>query len=347
MNFSSREGRSTSPSTRFTSWRLIAALLAIALTAAACGSDASTATATEAEPEAAAETEAETEDDAIEDETESVEGVRTLRIGAIPDQEPERLQRTYDLLADYLEEEIPNLEVEYVPVTEYSSAVTGFSVGDFDAVWFGGLTGTQARLEVEGSTAILQRDIDEDFTSVFIARADSGIEPFASVDGLADIAGRSFTFGSESSTSGRLMPQAFLNEAGIDPLTDFAGQPGFSGSHDATIEVVTAGSFEVGALNSQVWDARLEEGVIDTDEVIEIFRTPEFFDYHWLAQPDLDVRLGDGFTDELADAFLNLDVDDSDQGAILELFGAGSFVVTENDNYETIELVARDSGLIR
>ena len=334
----------TSPK-KVASWRLIASLLALVLVAAACGSDSSTEQASAPETEIAEES-IESED-SVESADEATSAVRTLNLGAIPDQEPERLQRTYDLLATYLESEIDNLEVQYVPVTEYSSAVTGFSTGDLDAVWFGGLTGVQARLEVEGSNAILQRDIDEDFTSVFIARADSGIEPFNSVDGLQAIVGRSFTFGSESSTSGRLMPQAFLNDAGIDPAADFTGQPGFSGSHDATIEVVTAGSFEVGALNSQVWDARVEEGAVDTSEVIEIFRTPTFFDYHWVAQPDLDVRLGEGFTDELTMAFLALDESDPDHAAILELFGAGSFVVTENDNYESIELVGRDSGLIR
>ena len=336
-------------SNRVASWRLVAAFLAIALTAAACSSSSTTTAEAAGADELTADVESSEPVEEVEPEVEEVtDGVtQTLRIGAIPDQEPERLQRTYDLLADYLEEEIPGLAVEYVPVTEYSSAVTGFSVGDLDAVWFGGLTGVQARLEVEGSNAILQRDIDEDFTSVFIARADSGIEPFGAVDGLQALAGRSFTFGSESSTSGRLMPQAFLNDAGIDPANDFAGQPGFSGSHDATIEVVTAGSFEVGALNSQVWDARVEEGVVDTSEVIEIFRTPEFFDYHWVAQPDLDLRIGEGFTEDLTEAFIDLDATNPDHAEILELFGAGSFIVTENDNYEAIELVGRDSGLIR
>ena len=320
---------------RVRSWRAIALVLSFSLLAVACGSSSDSATGP---PEESAD---EFVDDSSGAET------RVLRVGAIPDQEPERLQRTYDLLATYLEEEIDGLSVEYVPVTEYSSAVTGFSVGDLDAVWFGGLTGVQARLEVEGSNAIAQRDIDEEFTSVFIARADSGIEPLNRTPDLASLAGRSFTFGSESSTSGRLMPQSFLNDAGIDPATDFAGQPGFSGSHDATIEVVTAGSFEVGVLNSQVWDARVAEGAVDTDEVIEIFRTEPFFDYHWLAQPDLDDRLGGGFTGELTDALLGLDASDPDQAEVLELFGAGSFVLTENDNYQAIELVGRDSGLIR
>ncbi|MCB0990579.1 MAG: PhnD/SsuA/transferrin family substrate-binding protein, partial [Acidimicrobiales bacterium] len=133
----------------------------------------------------------------------------TLTIGAIPDQEPERLQRTYGLLSDYLAAEL-GVDVEYVPVTDYAGAVAGFRVGDLDAVWFGGLTGVQARLEVDGAVAVAQRDIDERFTSVFIAGADTGITPFDDVSGLSAVAGRSFTFGSESSTSGRLMPQSFL-----------------------------------------------------------------------------------------------------------------------------------------
>ncbi|MEO1057957.1 MAG: PhnD/SsuA/transferrin family substrate-binding protein, partial [Actinomycetota bacterium] len=79
---------------------LTAMVAAFTIFAAACGSDSSS-------------------DEAGEPET-------VLRIGAIPDQEPERLQRTYDLLSDYLEAELDGVEVEYVPVTEYSAAVTGF-----------------------------------------------------------------------------------------------------------------------------------------------------------------------------------------------------------------------------
>ena len=105
----------------------------------------------------------------------------TLTIGAIPDQEPERLQRTYGLLSDYLAAEL-GVDVEYVPVTDYAGAVAGFRVGDLDAVWFGGLTGVQARLEVDGAVAVAQRDIDERFTSVFIAGADTGITPFDDVE---------------------------------------------------------------------------------------------------------------------------------------------------------------------
>ena len=71
---------------------------------------------------------------------------------------------------------------------------------------------------------------------------------------LEDLKGKSFTFGSESSTSGHLMPRYFLTEAGIDPNTDFNGKPNFSGSHDTTYKLVESGAFKAGALNVSVWE---------------------------------------------------------------------------------------------
>ena len=317
---------------QFASWRtLLTALVSLTVILSACGGD-DDSSATDSTGETAGES---------TDQSGAV-----LRIGAIPDQEPERLQRTYGLLSDYLSTEL-GVDVEYVPVTDYSGAVTAFRVGDLDAVWFGGLTGVQARLEVEGARAIAQRDIDATFTSVFIANTDTGIDPIADVAGLAVLEGHSLTFGSESSTSGRLMPQSFLNEAGLKLDGSFAGAPGFSGSHDATIELVSAGTFEVGALNSQVWDGRLAEGAVDEEKVVEIFRTPSYYDYHWVVQPDLDARLGDGFGNRLVESLTSLDSADTAQAEILDLFGAGSFIVTSNDNYDAIEAVGRDADLIR
>ena len=99
-------------------------------------------------------------------------------------------------------------------MTDYAAAVTAFKVGDLDLVWFGGLTGVQARLQVPGAQAIVQRDIDESFHSIFIANTASGLEPIDDISGLKSLMGKTFTFGSESSTSGRLMPQFFFKRSG-------------------------------------------------------------------------------------------------------------------------------------
>ena len=268
-----------------------------------------------------------------------------LVAGAIPDRDPEILQRQYSLLTDYLEETLA-VPVEYRPVTDYAAAVTAFRVGDLDLVWFGGLTGVQARLQVPGAEAIAQRDIDAEFHSVFIANVESGIEPFEDLEDLVQLRGRRLTFGSESSTSGRLMPQYFLEQAGVS-LEEFEGEVGFSGSHDATAQLVEAGTYEVGALNEQVWQSRLAAGDVDTERVVEIWRSPAYFDYHWVIQPGLDERYGEGFSDRVRDAFLALDPEVPEQSEILGLFGAEQFIETHSENYESIEQVGRAIGKIQ
>lgn len=306
---------------------LLAGVVSLSLVAASCGEDAEPDAA---EPAQSAETSGDAETVAVEE----------ITIGAIPDQDPEKIARNYGLLADYLADEI-GVAVDFEPVTEYEAAVSAFRVGDLDLVWFGGLTGVQARLQVDGAEAIAQRDIDAEFTSVFIAGTDTGIEPVSDVDGLAELAGRSFTFGSESSTSGRLMPQSFLEQAGVS-LDDLDGEPGFSGAHDKTIALVESGTFEAGALNSQVWTSAVEDGTVDLDKVQLIFETPTYFDYHWVARPEL----GGDLDAKIVDALSKLDPSDSEQAEILEFFGAETFIATSNDNYADIETVARDSGLI-
>jgi phosphonate transport system substrate-binding protein len=263
-----------------------------------------------------------------------------LRIGAIPDQDPEILQRLHGTLADSLSAAL-DLEVEYRPVTDYAAAVSLFRTGDLDLVWFGGLTGVQARLQTRGAVPIAQRDIDEAFRSVFLVHAGTGLAPS---DDLAPLAGLRFTYGSETSTSGRLMPAYFLTEAGVDPQ-GFPGGPGFSGSHDATIALVASGSYQAGVLNEQVWDSRLGDGGITDSDLVEYARTPAYHDYHWLLGPKAVERLGADLPERLTGYFTGLTPDDDAE--VLELFGAGSFIPTEAANYDLIEQIGRDLGLVR
>ena len=197
-----------------------------------------------------------------------------FKIGAIPDQNAAEMNRSLSKLADYLSEKT-DLKVEYVPSVDYAALVTAFERGEIQLAWFGGLTGVQARNVVPEAEAIAQRPMDEEFHSVFIAGADTNI------NSLEDLKGKSFTFGSESSTSGHLMPRYYLMEAGINPEQDFDGQPNYSGSHDKTYKLIESGSFKAGALNISVWDAAVAEKKVDTSKVKVFYTTPSYYDYHW------------------------------------------------------------------
>ena len=270
----------------------------------------------------------------------------TLRIGAIPDQNPEKLNRLYGLLAKELSQKL-NVPVRYIPVSNYPASVSAFRTGGLDLVWFGGLTGVQARLQTPGAVVLAQRDIDAKFRSVFIANTKSGLQPISSLQGLLSLQGKRFSFGSESSTSGRLMPQHFLQEAGVKPSQFAGGKAGFSGSHDATIAVVQSGAYEVGALNEQVWRSNVDEGRVDPSKVAVIWRTPPYVDYHWVARPDLDERFGEGFTDRVQKALLSLTPSTERGALVLDLFGAESFIPAQNEDYNKIEAVGRQLGKIR
>jgi phosphonate transport system substrate-binding protein len=268
----------------------------------------------------------------------------SLMISAIPDQDAEKLNRLYPLLAERFTA-ATKLTVAYRPVTDYTAVVRAFEVGDIHMAWMGGLTGVQARNRVRGARAVVQRDIDRDFHSLFIANKAAGLTPFDPVEGLRTLAGHTFTFGSQTSTSGRLMPQYFMQQGGLDPAA-FKGRPGFSGSHDATIEAVASGSFEAGVVNEQVWKATQAAGKVKLSNVVVLWRTPGYADYHWLAHPDLDGTFGAGTTKSMTDMLLGLTVSNPADKTILDLFGATSFVPADNANYDQIEAVAREQGLL-
>ena len=271
---------------------------------------------------------------------------KILKVGAIPDQNQETLNKRFILFSEELSRKL-GIEVKYIPVTNYIAAVTGFRTKDLDLVWFGGLTGVQARLQTPGAIILAQRDIDKEFKSVFIINKKLEIDSISNKNGLKKLKNLRFTFGSENSTSGRLMPEYFLNNVGIQ-ISDFkGGKAGFSGSHDATIALVNSGSYDAGVLNKQVWENNLKNNPKRTKNVKLFWISPDYVDYHWLAQGDLDERFGVNFTIRLKSVILSLDNQNPEHKEILDLFNAQKFIDADANQYKKIEEIARKLKKIR
>ena len=271
---------------------------------------------------------------------------KVLKVGAIPDQNQEVLDKRFNLLSRELSKSL-SIEVKYIPVINYVAAVTAFRTKDLDLVWFGGLSGVQARLQTPNSIIIAQRDIDKEFKSVFIVNKKLKYDQISNKKELTKLKDLRFTFGSENSTSGRLMPEYFLNEVGIE-IKNFKGKrAGFSGSHDATIALVNSGAFDAGALNIQVWEKNLKNNPERTKNVNVFWITPDYQDYHWLAQGNLDNTFRKGFTKELKSAILKLDIKKQDHKKILDMFNSKKFIESEAKNYKKIEEIGRKLKKIR
>jgi phosphonate transport system substrate-binding protein len=257
-----------------------------------------------------------------------------LRVTAIPDESPTELARKAAPLMKYLEARL-GMKVEFTPVTDYAAAVEALANRKVDLAWFGGFTFVQAQVRSGGKAIpIVQREEDEKFRSVFIT-SDPAIKQ------LSDLKGKDVSFGSQSSTSGHLMPRSFLLQAGLDPDKDFH-RVAYSGAHDATIAAVAAGKVQAGALNISVWEKFVADKKVDTSKVIAFYTTPPYYDYNWTVHADMAAAL----RDKLTQALLSLSRSDAEGKDILDLQRATRFVPTRADNYKGIEAAARSAGLL-
>jgi phosphonate transport system substrate-binding protein len=259
---------------------------------------------------------------------------QVFRVTAIPDESPTELARKAAPLVKYLESKL-GMKVEFTPVTDYAASVEALVNKKVDMAWFGGFTFVQANVRSGGKIIpLVQREEDEKFKSVFITS-----DP--AINSLADLKGKDVSFGSQSSTSGHLMPRSFLLQQGINPEKDFK-RVAFSGAHDATIAAVASGKVQGGALNISVWEKFVADKKVDPTKVRVIFTTPPYFDYNWSVHADMPAAT----RQKLADALTSLTKATPEGKEILELQRATRFVPTKAENYKGIEAAARSAELL-
>lgn len=253
----------------------------------------------------------------------------TLKVSAIPDEAPTELLRKFKPLGEYLEQKL-GMKVEFVPVADYPAVVEALATDRLDMAWLGGFTFVQVHLKSPTATPLVQREQDAKFTSKFITANPE-------IKSLADLKGKTFAFGSISSTSGSLMPRYFmLKDDNIKPESYFS-RVAYSGAHDATAAWVQAGKVDAGVLNASVWDKLVASGKVDTSKVKVFATTPSYYDYNWTVRGSLDPAL----KEKIKQAFLSLDPANPADKAILDLQAASRFIETSPDNYKGIEEAAR------
>jgi len=266
----------------------------------------------------------------------SLSAQTVLRVTTIPEEAATEQTRKFGPLTKYLERTV-GMKVDFVPVNDYPAAVEALVNKQVELVWFGGFTYVQAQIRSGGKIIpIAQREEDTSFRSVFITQTNSGIKR------LTDLKGKQVSFGSQSSTSGHLMPRSFLLEAGIDPDKDFK-RVAYSGAHDATIAAVVNGRVDAAALDITVWRKFVSENKVDTTKVDVFYTTPPYFNYNWSVHADMPAPL----REKITAALLNLNMNNPEGKEILTLNRATKYIPTKPENYKGLENAGRSAGLIR
>jgi len=266
----------------------------------------------------------------------SLSAQTVLRVTTIPEEAATEQTRKFGPLTKYLERTV-GMKVDFVPVNDYPAAVEALVNKQVELVWFGGFTYVQAQIRSGGKIIpIAQREEDTSFRSVFITQTNSGIKR------LTDLKGKQVSFGSQSSTSGHLMPRSFLLEAGIDPDKDFK-RVAYSGAHDATIAAVVNGRVDAAALDITVWRKFVSENKVDTTKVDVFFTSPPFYNYNWSVHADMPAAQ----REKITAALLNLNMNNPEGKEILTLNRATKYIPTKPENYKGLENAGRSAGLIR
>jgi phosphonate transport system substrate-binding protein len=267
----------------------------------------------------------------------AVASAETFVFTAIPDQDETALRTRFNQIADYLKSKL-NVDVQYIPVKSYAAAVTAFRNNQVQLAWFGGLSGLRARNLVRGSQALAMGEEDKAFTNYFIVHSSTGLKKSSSFP--KELRGKTFTFGSKGSTSGRLMPEYFVRQNLGAPDKVFS-RVGFSGDHSRTIALVQSGAFQAGTVNPKVWHKELKAGKIDPSKVSVIWESPTYPNYNWSIRGDADKRFGAGFTQKVRQVLL-----DMQDPNLLKQFPRSAFIPAKNSDYQPLLDVGKAIGLL-
>jgi phosphonate transport system substrate-binding protein len=255
-----------------------------------------------------------------------------LRIGVLPDQDRKVLEARYAPLVEYLSHNV-GIPCELAIPSDYDELVDWFTSRKIQLAYFGGLTFVEAQARAD-AVPLVSREIDLEFRSYYLVRADNTAAT------LADLKGTRFAFGSRLSTSGHLMPRYFMQSGGLRPEQYFA-QVIYSGAHDRTAYMVRDGQVDAGVANANTIASMFKDGRLHDGDLRILGRTPPYADYVWAVRPEMPERIRIG----ILNAFLLLSPDRPNEKAILDSLDANAFLPALSTDFVRLGQIAAELSL--
>lgn len=240
-------------------YRLLFLTLSLSFFLFACNNDADESTETEAPVSTPDVTEV------AAAATQETVASRPLVLGDISDDPVRRIQRAQPL-ADYLaanltEQGIEGAVVKVAPDLE--TMIGWINNGEVD-LYFDSLYPAMIISDATGAQPILRRWRNgvAQYHTVFFARQDSGLTS------LDDLNGHMIAFDEETSTSGYMVPLAYLIEAGLSPVAKDSATTAvaedeigytFSGGDENSVQWVVSERVSVGVVDNVTYEELSEE----------------------------------------------------------------------------------------
>lgn len=235
-------------------------------------------------------------------------------------------------LTRYLTEN--DLPADFVLYSNYDALVDALDRGQVEIAWNTPLAHGQFHVRNQcASQTLVMRDVDFNFHSVLVARADSGIKS------LADLHGKRLVLGSSQAAEATVLPLHFLKQEGVDVAQvqlvkldgnrDVDGNPCDSPRHVA--QALREGRGDAGIITAGLWASLTKQGNSDP-ELVRLWTSPAFSHCVFTASGSFDKTLADKFTQLM----MAMDPQDPVFGEVMRLEGTRKWLPGTSDGFASL-----------
>jgi ABC-type phosphate/phosphonate transport system substrate-binding protein len=208
-----------------------------------------------------------------------------------------RVVPIWEGMRDYFRE--AGLPIDYVLFSNYERQVRGLLERQIDIAWNTNLAWAKVHRRTGGTCrALAMRDVDVQFKTILVARADSGVRS------LTDLRGKRLALGSADSAQAAILPLHYLQLAGLNSTKDCTivrfdvdvGKHGDTGTSELDVlKALQEGRADAGALGDTTWIRQVAEGRVDSKRLQPVWSSPAYCHCNFTVLGDFPVDRGEGW----------------------------------------------------
>jgi phosphonate transport system substrate-binding protein len=252
----------------------------------------------------------------------------------------------WDIIRDYFNDN--GVRLDYILFSNYEAQVEYLLSGKIDVAWNTNVAWVRTyELSNHKAKALLMRDTDIDFKSVFITKTSSNIKS------ICDLKGKKFGLGSADSAQAAILPLKYLsdkleniNDVEIIKFNSDLGKHGDTGRSEFDIlEAILNNEIDAGSIGISSWIRMLEDGMFPSGEVESFFVTPGYCHCNFTILDSLDEKIVEKFVSTM----LSQDPNEPIIKKMMQMEGLNKWVVTTEEElkgYDVLTQAMKEQDLI-
>ena len=252
----------------------------------------------------------------------------------------------WDIIRDYFNDN--GVRLDYILFSNYEAQVEYLLSGKIDVAWNTNVAWVRTyELSNHKAKALLMRDTDIDFKSVFITKTSNNIKS------ICDLKGKKFGLGSADSAQAAILPLKYLsdkleniNDVEIIKFNSDLGKHGDTGRSEFDIlEAILNNEIDAGSIGISSWIRMLEDGMFPSGEVESFFVTPGYCHCNFTILDSLDEKIVEKFVSTM----LSQDPNEPIIKKMMQMEGLNKWVVTTEEElkgYDVLTQAMKEQDLI-